>query len=154
MFNGWVGVHKMKYFEKNLSKSFMLGAITHPLDISKVSPCYCTCTHPPTNSYNVEIFHFMNTHPPIQHTESVTMSLYTYPPMNMSKYFILGTHPHTHQTYPKYHPVKICHCTHNHPPTKHTQTVISKSFILGAPTHPPTYQTYPKCHHVTEHVLH
>ena len=32
---------------------------------------------PPTmNSYNVKTFHFMNTHPPIKHIQSVILSLY------------------------------------------------------------------------------
>ena len=35
-------------------------------------------THPPMNSYNVKTFHFMNTHPPIKHIQSVTLSLYIY----------------------------------------------------------------------------
>ena len=35
-------------------------------------------THPPMNSYNVKIFNFMNTHPPIKHIQSVTLSLYIY----------------------------------------------------------------------------
>ena len=35
-------------------------------------------THPPMNSYNVKIFNFMNTHPPIEHIQSVTLSLYIY----------------------------------------------------------------------------
>ena len=35
-------------------------------------------THPHMNSYNVKIFNFMNTHPPIEHIQSVTLSLYTY----------------------------------------------------------------------------
>ena len=30
------------------------------------------------NSYDVVIFHFMNTHPPIKHIQSVTLSLYIY----------------------------------------------------------------------------
>ena len=33
-------------------------------------------THPPMNSYNVEIFNFMNTHPPIKHIQSVTLTLH------------------------------------------------------------------------------
>ena len=32
-------------------------------------------THPPMNSYNVKRFNFMNTHPPIKHIQSVTLSL-------------------------------------------------------------------------------
>ena len=39
-------------------------------------------THPPMNSYNVKTFHFMNTHPP------------------------------THQTYPKCHPITVHILTH------------------------------------------
>ena len=35
-------------------------------------------THPPMNSYNVKTFHFMNTHPPIKHIQSVTLSLLIY----------------------------------------------------------------------------
>ena len=35
-------------------------------------------THPPMNSYNVKIFNFMNTHPPIEHIQSVTLSLNIY----------------------------------------------------------------------------
>ena len=35
-------------------------------------------THLPMNSYNVKTFHFMNTHPPIKHIQSVTLSLYIY----------------------------------------------------------------------------
>ena len=35
-------------------------------------------THPPMNSYNVKTFHFMNTHPPIKHIQSVTLSPYIY----------------------------------------------------------------------------
>ena len=30
------------------------------------------------NSYDVVIFHFKNTHPPIKHIQSVTLSLYIY----------------------------------------------------------------------------
>ena len=30
------------------------------------------------NSYDVIIFHFMNTHPPIEHIQSATLSLYIY----------------------------------------------------------------------------
>ena len=117
MFNGWVGAHTLKYLEKNLSKSFMLGTPTHPSELSKVSPCHCTCTHPPTNSYNVKIFHFMNTHPPIQHTESVTLSLHTYPP----------THEH----------VKIFHFRNTHPPIKHIQSItLSKFITVHITTHP------------------
>ena len=41
-----------------------------------VSLYYCTYTHPHMNSYDVIIFHFMNTHPPIKHIQSVTLSLY------------------------------------------------------------------------------
>ena len=63
-----------------ISKFFILGTATHPSDISKVSPYHCTYTHPPTYSYNVKIFHFRNTHPHTEHTESVTLSLYMYPP--------------------------------------------------------------------------
>ena len=37
-------------------------------------------THPPMNSYNVKTFHFMNTHPPIKHIQSVTLLLYIYSP--------------------------------------------------------------------------
>ena len=39
---------------------------------------YFTYTHPHMNNYNVIIFHFMNTHPPIKHIQSVTLSLYIY----------------------------------------------------------------------------
>ena len=35
-------------------------------------------THPSMNNYNVKRFHFMNTHPPIKHIQSVTLSLYMY----------------------------------------------------------------------------
>ena len=35
-------------------------------------------THPPMNSYNVKRFNFMNSHPPIEHIQSVTLSLYIY----------------------------------------------------------------------------
>ena len=35
-------------------------------------------THPPMNSYNVKTFHFMNTHPPTEHIQSVTLSLHIY----------------------------------------------------------------------------
>ena len=34
--------------------------------------------HPPMNSFNVKTFHFINTHPPIKHIQSVTLSLYIY----------------------------------------------------------------------------
>ena len=30
------------------------------------------------NSYNVKRFNFMNTHPPMEHIQSVTLSLYIY----------------------------------------------------------------------------
>ena len=46
--------------------------------MSKVSLYYCAYTHPCLNSYDVIIFHFMNTHPPIEHIQSVTLSLYIY----------------------------------------------------------------------------
>ena len=35
-------------------------------------------THPPMKGYNVKIFNFMNTHPPIKHIQSVTLSLCIY----------------------------------------------------------------------------
>ena len=35
-------------------------------------------THPPMNSYNVKTFYFMNTHLPIKHIQSVTLSLNIY----------------------------------------------------------------------------
>ena len=35
-------------------------------------------THPLMNSYNVKIFNFMNTHPPIKCIQSVTLLLYIY----------------------------------------------------------------------------
>ena len=66
---------------------------TYPLNISKVSLCHCTYTHPPTNSYDVKKFHFMNTHPPIEHIQSVThatVHILSHPQtVMMSKYFIL-----------------------------------------------------------------
>ena len=40
------------------------------------------CTHPPTNSYNVKRFNFMNTHPHIKHNQSFTLLLYIYSPMH------------------------------------------------------------------------
>ena len=65
-------------------------------------------THPP--SYNVKTFHFMDTHPPIKHIQSVTLLLYIYSPTheelrchNISFY----EHPPTHQTYSKCHSVTI-----------------------------------------------
>ena len=33
-------------------------------------------THPPMNSYNVKRFNFMNTHPPIKHIQSVTITVH------------------------------------------------------------------------------
>ena len=39
---------------------------------------YFTYTHPHMNNYDVIIFHFMDTHPPIKHIQSVTLSLYIY----------------------------------------------------------------------------
>ena len=45
---------------------------------SKVSPYYCSYTHPHMNSYDVIIFHFMSTHPSMEHIQSVTLSLYIY----------------------------------------------------------------------------
>ena len=37
-------------------------------------------THPHINSYNVQRFNFINTHPPIKHIQSVTLLLYIYSP--------------------------------------------------------------------------
>ena len=37
-------------------------------------------THPPMNNYDVKTFHFMNTHPPIKHIQSVTLLLNIYSP--------------------------------------------------------------------------
>ena len=33
-------------------------------------------THPPMNSYNAKTFHFMNTHPPIKHIQSHSVSIH------------------------------------------------------------------------------
>ena len=33
-------------------------------------------THPSMNSYSVKTFHFMNTHPPIKHIQSVTITVH------------------------------------------------------------------------------
>ena len=35
-------------------------------------------TNPTMKHYNVKTFHFMNTHPPIKHIQSVSLSLYIY----------------------------------------------------------------------------
>ena len=61
-------------------KIFHLRTPTHPSHKSKVSPCHCTYTHPSANTYDVKIFQFRNNYPPIGHIQSVTLSLYIYPP--------------------------------------------------------------------------
>ena len=83
-----------------------------------MSFCHCTYTHPPTNNYDVKIFHF----------GTVTVHIPTQKAM-MSKYFILRspTHPSDISKVPP------CHCTYTHPPTK---IMMSKYFILRTPTHP------------------
>ena len=84
------------------------------------SSVHHTYIHPPTKSYNVKIFHFMNTHPPIEYPKChpVTVHIPTHPQTSMtSKYFILGT-------------VTV------HIPTHPQKAMMSKSFILGTATHP------------------
>ena len=88
-------------------------------------------THKQLQCQNISFYE----HPPIEHTESVTLSLYIYQPNyeQLSQYFILGT-----PTQPlNIHKESTCHSTFTHPPIEH----------------PPTHQTYPKCHPVTVHVL-
>ena len=124
---------------------------------------------------------FMNTHPAIEHIQSVTLTVHilTNPQtVTMSKYFILQTPTHpsniskvslyhctcTHQPTNSYN-VKIFHFTNTHPPIKHIQSV-TLSLYMYSPAHkqlhcqnisfykhPPTHQTYPKCPSVTVHVL-
>ena len=82
----------------------------------------------------IKIFHFINTHPPIEHIQSITWSLYIYSPTHkqlLCQNISLGTPTHPLNI----SKVSLCHCTYTHPPTvhilTHPQTVmVSKYFIL------------------------
>ena len=136
-------------------KSFILLTPTHPSDISKVSHCHCTCTHPPTNSYDAKIFNFRNTHTAIEHTQSVTLSKFVtlhkfnHPPTKHSYYVkiihFITTHPPTHQTYPKCHHVTV------HVPTHQQTVMMQKYLILGTPTQPLNIHNVSHCHSTYTH---
>ena len=59
-------------------KDLILLTPYQPSNISKVSLYYCIYTHPCMDSFDVIIFHFMNTHLPIEHIQSVTLALFSY----------------------------------------------------------------------------
>ena len=123
-----------------ISKYFILGTPTQPLNIHKMSPCHCTYTHPPiehiqtvimsksfilqtaTHSLNISKVspcHCTNTHPCTNR-------------YNIKIFHFRNTHPPTHQTYPNCHPVTVNIPTH--PPI--TQTVMVKIFHFSN-IHPP-----------------
>ena len=144
---------------------------THPLNIYKVSLCHCILTHtqtvmmskyfmnthppikhiqgvtlslqtnPPTNSYDVKIFHFI-THSHPLNIYKVSLSLYTHPLTNsydVKIFDFINTHPPTHETYLKCHSVTI------YSPTNEQLQCQNNSFY----EHPPTHRTYTRCHSVT-----
>ena len=96
------------------------------------------------NSYDVVIFHFMNTHPPIKHIQSVTLSLYIYFGWFMG-WVVCGGMGGSGVGYWWVHGVGA----YTHPPMNSYNVKIF-NFMN---THLPIHQTYPKCHSVTIHIL-
>ena len=115
-----------------MSKYFILQTPTHPLNISKVSPCHYTFSHPPMNIYDVKKFHFRN--PSNRSKVSSCHCTCTRSPMN--SYIPLRNsvvdplpplhHPAPHSHHPYLHNPPLCPSPP--PPT------MSKYFILQTPT--------------------
>ena len=104
MFDGWVGVHKIKSFNIVTVHGWM-----HILPPCSWVGAY---THPPMNSYNVKRFNFMNTHPhPLQlPTPPCTLPPHTHPPHEP---FNHPHHLHPPMNPTATHPIKM-------PPTQKT----------------------------------
>ena len=135
-----------------MSKYFILLTLNHPLGISKLWICHSTYIHPSRNSYNIKLFHFINTHPSIEHIQGVTLSVYIHCHKPLwSQNLLFYEHPPTHHKYTRHNSVTVYSSTHKllwcqtisfyeHPRTNWTHTRYHSVSVYS-----PTYKQL-QCH--------